>query len=216
MTIDVFQHELPSVNCFFFLSLHSAFCDPRVMTTNDERNFDLQTRFSFEISLTQTKCWKFRLKFRSHLRNFVWNFAPTNEISNEFCHLQRICQVKFRTSARNFVNGETIEASEISPKIRSPRNFADLRKISWNFVEIRRNSLSLLLHSTVHNERKGRTFTVVVSLIILPNRHLQPHVAQHQVHPTKFQQAIGGSFQWQLAAISHKFGPESMPQSLLQ
>ena len=132
MTIDVFQHGLPSVNCFFFffLSLHSAFCDPRVMTTNGERNFDLQTRFSFEISLTQTKCWKFRSKFRSHLRNFERNFAPTNEISNEFCHLQRICQVKFRTSARNFVNGETIEASEISPKIRSPRNFADLRRIS--------------------------------------------------------------------------------------
>ena len=135
------------------------------MTTNDERNFDLQTRFSFEISLTQTKCWKFRLKFCSHLRNFERNFAPTNEISNEVCHLQRICQVKFRTSARNFVNGETIEASEISPKIRSPRNFADLRKISWNFVEIRRNSLSLLLHSTVlfkitHSMKVKSSFSV--------------------------------------------------------
>ena len=104
MTINVFQHRLPSVNCFFFPQF--AFCDPRVLTTNGERNFDLQTRFSFEI------------------------FSPTNEISNEFCHLQRICQVKFRTSARNFVNGETIEASEISPKIRSPRNFADLHRIS--------------------------------------------------------------------------------------
>ena len=70
-TIDVFQLGLPSVNCFFFfLSLRSAFCDPRVMTTNGERNFDLQTRFSFEISLSQAKCWKFRLKFRTHLRNF--------------------------------------------------------------------------------------------------------------------------------------------------
>ena len=65
---------------FFFRSLHSAFCDPRVMTTNGERNFDLQTRLSFEISLTQTKCWKFRLKFCSHLRNFERNFARTNEI----------------------------------------------------------------------------------------------------------------------------------------
>ena len=81
----------------------------------------------FEISLPLAK---FRLIFRSHLRNLVRNFALTNEISNEFCHLQRICQVKFRTSARNFVNGETIEAREISPKIRSPRNFADLRRIS--------------------------------------------------------------------------------------
>ena len=71
MTIAVFQHGLPLVNCFFSLSLHSAFCDPRVMTTNGERNFDLQTRFSFEISVTQTKCWKFCLKFRTHLRNVV-------------------------------------------------------------------------------------------------------------------------------------------------
>ena len=44
MTIDVFQHGLPSVNPFFVFffphSLHSAFCDPRVMTTNGERNVE--------------------------------------------------------------------------------------------------------------------------------------------------------------------------------
>ena len=52
MTIDVFQHGLRSVNCFlFFLSLHSAFCDPRVMTTNG-----------------------FRSKFRSHKQS-VGNFV---------------------------------------------------------------------------------------------------------------------------------------------
>ena len=116
---------------FFFLSLRSAYCDPHVMTTNGERNFDLQTRFSFEISLSQTKCWKFRLKFRTHLRNFERNFAPTNEISNEFCHLQRICPVKFRGSARNFVNGETIEASEIS------QIYVEFHRTSSKFDEIR-------------------------------------------------------------------------------
>ena len=85
MTIDVFQHGLPSVNCFFFsLSLHSAFCDPCVMTTNGERNLDLQTRFSFEISLTQAKCWKFRLKFRTHLRNFVEISLPLAKFRTKF------------------------------------------------------------------------------------------------------------------------------------
>jgi len=78
MTIDVFQQGLQSVNFFFFLSLHSAFCDPRAMTTNGKRNFDLQTRFLFEISLSQTKRWKFRCeieislplaKFRFKLRS---------------------------------------------------------------------------------------------------------------------------------------------------
>jgi len=122
MTINVFQHGLQSVNCFFFLSLHSAFCDPCVMTTNGKRNFDLQTRFLFEISLSQTKRWKFCCEIEISL--------TLTKFRTEFCHLQRICEVKFRTSTRNFVNAETIEARKISPKIRSPRNFTDLRRIS--------------------------------------------------------------------------------------
>ena len=57
--------------------------------------------------------------------------------------------MKFRTSARNFVNGETIEASEISPKIRSPRNFADLRRISSKFDEIRYHYFCTVLYIIV-------------------------------------------------------------------
>ena len=98
----VFQHGLRSVNCFlFFLSLHSAFCDPRVMTTNGFRS---------KFRSHKQSVGNFVLKFRSHLRNFRTNFATFSEFD----------KVKFRTSARNFVNGEIIEASEISPKIRSP------------------------------------------------------------------------------------------------
>ena len=107
-----------------------------------------------EISISKRD---FRSKFRSHKQsvgNFVRNFAPTCEISNEFCHLQQICQVKFRTSARNFVNGETIEASEISPKIRSPeisQIYVEFRRTSSKFDEIRYHYFCTVLYVETKN-----------------------------------------------------------------
>ena len=69
------------------------------------------------------------------------NFAYPNEILRDFVLRGTKCNAKFRTFARNFND------MGILKKIRFLRNIAQL-----NFVEIRRNSLPLLLLSTVEFE----------------------------------------------------------------
>ena len=101
---------------FFFLS-QSPFCILTLMQSPQMVNK------LFVLNFIPTKYWNFRSQFCSHLTKFC----------SKFYHLKQSCQVKFCTSARNFANSETIEASQILPKICSSRNITDFRRISSNF-----------------------------------------------------------------------------------
>ena len=103
-----------------------------------------------EISFRQTKC---RMKFRSAKRNVTRNFAARHEMLPEISlpqtKFRTKCHAKFRASARNCDNIGTIVALTFHRNIAENSPRSKYRSISSNFVEIRRNSLSLFLHSTV-------------------------------------------------------------------
>lgn len=105
MTIDAFQHVLPSLNCSFFPSV----CILPFATLVVQWP---QTK----VQSPRRKCC---LKFYSHkwnVSNFAENFTLTTNFHNKFCYLKQICQVKFHTFAQNFTNSFTTDAGEILPK----------------------------------------------------------------------------------------------------
>ena len=99
--------------------------------------------------------WKFRFSFITHKRNF----ETLNETSleNSFHQTKYLSKFRamFRAIRRNIEHVKTIALRnffENSKNFRFLRNIAGFRLYSSKFDEIRRNSLLLLLHSTVPYE----------------------------------------------------------------
>ena len=116
--------------------------------------------------------WKFRFSFITHKRNF----ETLNETSleNSFHQTKYLSKFRamFRAIRRNIEHVKTIALRnffENSKNFRFLRNIAGFRLYSSKFDEIRRNSLLLLLHSTVHgiHEKQVLVRLVVVSFCIL-------------------------------------------------
>ena len=96
--------------------------------------------------------WKFRFSFITHKRNF----ETLNETSleNSFHQTKYLSKFRamFRAIRRNIEHVKTIALRnffENSKNFRFLRNIAGFRLYSSKFDEIRRNTLLLLLHSTV-------------------------------------------------------------------
>lgn len=109
-----------------FLSLHSAFCDPCVISANEMVNEIL-----IEISLPQTKSQKSRSKYRSHKQNVVRNFV-------NFVTISEFAKWNFAHLHKSFANSETIEACKIWPKIQEADFFlhkgeqvSNNTRVSW-------------------------------------------------------------------------------------